>query len=123
MRTTAAGLALAFGPAILWPSASAAQLIDAGQQAMIQHQGDLLEQQTAPNNRQGRRSPPKRVSGAVRTAQTGCSIAADRERLRGEHQRRVRLEGRAAADAWLRQAASDLGRRTGERAKSGLAQC
>lgn len=37
--------------ACIWPAAAIAQMpwFDAGQQAMIIHQGDLLEQQTAPN--------------------------------------------------------------------------
>lgn len=48
-----AGMMLALTPT------TSAQLIDAGQQAMIMHQGNLLEQQTAPNNPHPNQRKPK----------------------------------------------------------------
>lgn len=107
------------GAAALGAASALAQapLIDAGQQAMIMHQGDLLEQQTAPNN--DSRTIEKR---SVRAATKGCDLTQDRERLRPEYERRVRAHGRQAANAWLRQEGEALGRRVGARAKAG-AQC
>ncbi|QDC40182.1 MULTISPECIES: hypothetical protein [Sphingomonadaceae] len=94
--------------------AHAQGLIDAGNQAMIMHQGNLLQQQTAPNNKSSnvrkRKASPHRVN---------CSIAQERERLRPEYQRRVRADGEGAANAWLRQEAAALGRHAGQRAKAG----
>lgn len=113
----AAGLATAF---VSVPAA--AQLIDAGQQAMIMHQGNLLEQQTAPNNEttnQRRRASPQRPT---RVASSGCTVEREREALRPEYERRVRADGQQAANAWLRAEAGALGRRAGEQAKRG-AQC
>jgi len=95
--------------------------IDAGQQAMIMHQGDLLEQQTAPNNgetTESRASPDQ----TTRIASSGCNMARDRERLRPEYERRARADGQQAANEWLRAEAAALGRRAGEQAKRG-ARC
>lgn len=119
MRFRYLALSLILGSAALSSTAGQTQdpLIDAGGQAMIMHQGDLLEQQTAPNNDSP--TPSKRVS---RATSTGCSLARDRERLRPEYERRVRAEGRQAANAWLQQEATALGRQAGARAKAGV-QC
>ncbi|WP_058100253.1 hypothetical protein [Paracoccus sp. MKU1] len=102
--------------AMIWASAAGAQTpwFDAGNQAMIMHQGDLLEQQTAPN---GGASAGKAGKKPVRTAD--CSISASRERLRPEYHRRVQAQGRKAADAWLQQQAAALGRHAAQMAKAG----
>lgn len=119
MRLAYLATSVALGSAVWWATAVQAQqpLIDAGQQAMIMHQGDLLEQQTAPNN--DSRAVPKRTAPA---ASAGCSVGQDRERLRPEYERRVRMDGQQAANAWLRREATALGRQAGARAKAG-AQC
>jgi hypothetical protein len=86
--------------------------IDAGQQHMLMHQGDLLEQQTAPNNEPSdTRDKPKPNAD---TPDPECSMAQQRERLRPEYERRVRAEGRQAANAWLRREAAALGRQAAQ---------
>ncbi len=116
MRFRHSAATMAFGLSVMWAVAGHAQapLIDAGQQAMIMHQGDLLEQQTAPNN--DSRAVPKR---SERAASKGCNLAQERERLRPEYERRVWAHGQQAANAWLWQEAAALGHRAGMRAKSG----
>ncbi|NIJ15444.1 general stress protein YciG [Sphingobium vermicomposti] len=94
--------------------AQAQALIDAGNQAMIMHQGNLLQQHTAPNNEHT--NVRKRKGGAASGA---CSIAQDRERLRPEYERRLGSDGRAAANAWLRREAASLGRQAALRSKAG----
>lgn len=118
MRSKRFALMPLFGAALLWPAGAIGQTpwIDAGQQAMIMHQGDLLEQQTAPNNGDtaDSRAPKQKPNTA-----SACSMAQDRERLRPEYERRVRADGRQAADSWLRQEAAALGRQAGVKAKAG----
>lgn len=99
---------------ILSAGAQAQGLIDAGNQAMIMHQGNLLQQQTAPNNENS--NVRKRKTSAP---DAGCSITQARERLRPEYQRRVRADGQQAANAWLRQEAAALGRQAGQHAQAG----
>ncbi len=117
MRFRLLATILIIGPTVLGVASAQEPLLDAGRQAMIMHQGDLLEQQTAPNNRD--RAVPKRVT---RAATMDCSMAQARERLRPEHERRVRLYGREAANAWLRREGEALGRQAGARARAGK-QC
>jgi len=119
MRSKLLAPMLLLGAALPWSGGALGQtpLIDAGQQAMIMHQGNLLEQQTAPNNGGGdSRVSPKRDPN---TASLACSMARDREKLRPEYERRVQADGRQAADAWLKQEAAALGRQAGARAKAG----
>jgi hypothetical protein len=106
----------ALGGAMAISGTVAAQepLIDAGNQAMIMHQGDLLEQQTAPNN-----AHTNDRSAHARAASPACSLAEEREKLRPEYERRVRADGLQAATAWLRQQAGELGRQAGLRMKAG----
>lgn len=120
MRFRPWALAVALGPALLWIADARSQTpwIDAGQQAMIMHQGDLLEQQTAPNNGAAANSRASPKQNTL-TASMGCSMARDREKLRPEYERRVQAQGRQAANAWLRQEAATLGRQAGARAKAG----
>lgn len=99
--------------------------IDAGQQAMIMHQGDLLEQQTtqgdddvedADGDTEALVASP---NPDAKTAGLACAMEREREKLRPEYERRLRADGRLAADAWLRQEAAVLGQQAGERAKAG----
>jgi hypothetical protein len=107
---------IATGAMLILPAGAQAQApwIDAGNQAMIMHNGNLLEQQTAPNNETS--NVRKRKSSVPNAS---CSIAQDRERLRPEYHRRVRADGQAAANAWLRREAAALGRAAGQRARAG----
>lgn len=119
MRLISIAPLVAAAAALAAPAAGQEPLIDAGGQAMLMHQGDLLEQQTAPNNdHTGRRRPPS--ADRRETAGSACSIDAERDRLRPEYERRARTLGRPAADAWLRRQAAELGRSAGERVKAGL---
>lgn len=84
------------------------------------HQGNLLEQQTAPNNpRSNRRKPLK---GKQLASVPSCAMTQSREALRPEYERRLRSDGKGAADAWLRQAAAASGRQAGLAHKGG-ARC
>ena len=42
----------------------------------------------------------------------------ERARLQPEYERRVRADGKASADRWLREVAADLGRKAGEAARA-----
>ena len=101
------------------PASAQMPWFDAGNQAMIQHQGDLLEQQTAPDNGGGTSAErPKAASGAAANLLAACQARA-KAQLRPEYDKRLKAQGQAAADAWLRQAASAAGRWAGERVKAG----
>ena len=56
----------------------------------------------------------RRSAASLAPAQAGSMDA-----LRAEYERRVRVDGRASADAWLRQVAAEMGRQAGraERAR------
>ncbi len=120
MRPKPFAFILLLGTALPWSAGAIGQTpwIDAGQQAMIMHQGDLLEQQTAPNNSD---TEDNRASSRQKpdTANLTCATSRDREKLRPEYERRLRTDGREAADTWLRQEAAALGRQAGARAKAG----
>ena len=45
-------------------------------------------------------------------------VKRERARLQPEYERRVRDDGKASADRWLREVAAELGRRAGEAAKA-----
>ena len=100
-----------------------AQWIDAGGIANQMHQHDLLRDQTL-------RDPPDDgpATEADRNAPVGRGAAFDesamkadiqrmierrRRELLPEYERRVRNDGRASADDWLRRVAHELGRRDG----------
>lgn len=101
--------------ALLSANAFAQQpLFDAGRQSMIMHKGDLIKQQTAPNNESV--NARNRKSGAVRD---DCSTAKGREALKPEHERRVRADGERAANAWFRKEAAILHREVRAREKAG----
>lgn len=114
MTTRFIGFA-ALSTLLLFPAAAQAQQpwIDAGQQAMIQHYNNLIEQQSTPGQEDAvedaRRARGAR--GAVDAAQDErCDREAVKEKLRPEYERRVRSEGEEAAVAWLREKASEAGR-------------
>ena len=115
-RYLLAGVAGLIGLAV--PASAQMPWFDAGNQAMIQHQGDLLEQQTAPNNGGTSAERPRAPSGNAATLLAACQARA-KAQLRPEYDRRLKAQGQAAADAWLRQAASSAGRWAGERVKAG----
>lgn len=100
------------GPSLCLPAAAAAQQpwIDAGQQAMIQHYNDLIEQQSAPDQEEAADEARKRNRGVDPQADERCDADAVKARLRPEYERRARAEGSAAADAWLRQQGEEAGR-------------
>lgn len=104
MRVTVA-IAAIFG------TAGAASAFDAGGFALQQHQHQLLRQQTAPNN-----DPEERPSrpGARKKQQMQAEIRAlqaqHKRELLPEYKRRVKAQGKQAADAWLRREAERRGR-------------
>lgn len=98
--------------ALAWPIVSYAQqpLIDAGQQAMIQHYNVLIEEQSAPDQEEAaNRARRARTSTEVSDAET-CDIDAMKARLRPEYERRAKTEGEEAAKAWLGEKGAEFGR-------------
>ena len=91
---------------------------DAGRQAQIMSNGQLLQQQTAPDQD---RSPGTRARANDRSSgdregapnPMHCISQSERDALRREYERRMRADGRASADVWLRQTASEMGQRAG----------
>ncbi len=73
-------------------------LLDAGQQAMIMHKGELIEKQTAPNSKKRTKSQ----------ADTKCTPSQQRAALQPEYERIDRTEGREAANSWRREARAAL---------------
>ena len=117
LATLAAALALAL---FSQPAAAQMPLIDAGNQAMLMHMGDLLEQQTAPDQAPGRNGaggnrPRPQIDPAAFAACQNKSRAA----LRPEYERRVAAQGQSAADIWLREAAQAAGRGAARRLAAG----
>lgn len=106
-------------PLLLFPAAAQAQqpLIDAGQQAMIQHYNDLIEQQSAPGQegaaQEARRARSSR-DALEATQDDRCDREAVRERLRPEYELRAGRDGAEAALAWLRVQAEEAGRYAAE---------
>lgn len=86
---------------------------DAGGFALQQHQHQLLQQQTAPNNvtgnTAGHPSTPRGVLQAIPAEQM--------QRLRAEYELRVRRDGQQAADGWLSQQAYRLGQEAARKMK------
>ena len=114
MRLRLLALALT-GPLIALPSLVQAQQpwIDAGQQAMIQHYNNLIEQQSAPGQEEAAEEARRaRGRGEAPHAATDerCDRDAVREKLRPEYERRARIEGADAAAVWLRSEAAKAGR-------------
>ena len=114
MRLRLLALALT-GPLIALPSLVQAQQpwIDAGQQAMIQHYNDLIEQQSAPGQEEAAEEARRARGGGERpdaATDERCDRDAIREKLRPEYERRARTEGADAATAWLRSEAAKAGR-------------
>lgn len=111
MRVRPPALALLLTASSCLASAAAAQQlwIDAGQQAMVQHYNDLIEQQSAPDQEgaveDARRRPPAEADADER-----CDPEAVRAKLRPEYDRRLQSEGAAAAESWLRRQAEEAGR-------------
>lgn len=104
-----------------------AQLIDAGSQANLMQQHELLRNQTTGDGPDwvepgDDRAVPARQVGqdGARTRETAMRaemrrmFEQRRRELLPQYERRVRLDGRANADAWLKQVATEMGRRDGE---------
>ncbi len=69
-----------------------AQVFDAGGQANLMHQQELLRNQTTGDD----------VSGETRRAKVaGDRVRWHRKNLQPEYERRVRANGKADADAWF----------------------
>lgn len=91
---------------------------NAGQQAQVMSNGRLLQQQTAPDQGSNRIGRPRSdtVAQEARNNQRrplDCVTSREREALRSEYERRTRVHGRANADSWLRQTASEMGQAAG----------
>ncbi|MFD2649352.1 hypothetical protein ACFSX5_16320 [Devosia albogilva] len=93
--------------AITWAAVSLpAVAFDAGGFALQQHQHQLLQQQTAPNN-----SEESDGAGAGVGAETYDSLRTRyMKQLQPEYEMRVRRDGPEAAQAWLKREAGRLGR-------------
>ena len=72
------GLVTSLGAAGIAPAS--AQLIDAGQQAMIMHQGNLLEQQTAPNRGKPAKGKSTKRGATVKSTRSHQRACAARYR-------------------------------------------
>ena len=84
--------------------------IDAGQQAMIQHYNDLIEQQSAPGQEEAAEKA-RGARGAENASKTDrCDTEAMKAKLRPEYERRARTDGAQAANAWLRGQDAEAGR-------------
>src|SRR5690554_5924655 len=100
MRRVCIVISLLSGAALLGAAGAHAQmpLLDAGQQAMIMHKGELIEKQTAPNNKKATKSQ----------AGANCTPMQQRAALQPEYERRDRTEGREATNSWRREARAAL---------------
>ncbi|HRO26022.1 MAG TPA: hypothetical protein PK743_06640 [Luteimonas sp.] len=115
--------AVSFACLLLLPAIGQAQWIDAGGMANQMHQHDLLRDQTL-------RDPPddddvdedgKSLAPSVRGDPDQAAMKAEMQRMielrrqefLPEYERRVRADGRQNADQWLRQVATEAGRRDG----------
>ena len=104
-----------------------AQLIDAGGQANLKQQHTLMRNQSTgdgPDWRKPKKGDPAGLSPAQQAAiksELQTMIERRRREFLPEYERRVASEGKPAADAWLRQVATEAGRRDGAaiRAKYG----
>lgn len=125
-RSAAAILIAATGFFCAIPDARA-QLIDAGGQANLMQQHELLRNQTTgdgpdwvePGDDRAVPAKPVRQDGArnreaAMRAEMRRMFERRRRELLPEYERRVRADGRASADAWLKQVATEMGRRDGE---------
>lgn len=112
MRVRPPALALLLTASWCLASAAAAQQpwIDAGQQAMIQHYNNLIEQQSTPDQEDAVEEVRRRPEPAEDVADERCDPEAVRARLRPEYERRLQSEGASAAESWLRQQAEEAGR-------------
>ncbi len=92
--------------AITWAAVSLpAVAFDAGGFALQQHQHQLLQQQTAPNN-----SEESDGAGAGRAETYDSLRTRFMNQLRPEYEMRVRRDGPEAALIWLKKEAGRLGR-------------
>ena len=89
-------------------------LIDAGGQANLMHQHQLMRQQSGSDGAAADAQKKTPREQAALPAEARRSLAQHRRELRPEYERRVRRDGRPAADAWLRATAERLGRREGQ---------
>jgi hypothetical protein len=91
--------------AITWATLSLpAFAFDAGGFALQQHQHQLLQQQTAPNNFE----EPDSVGAGAETYDSLRTRYMNQ--LRPEYELRVRRDGLEAANRWLKEEAGRLGR-------------
>ena len=91
MRVRPPALALLLTASWCLASAAAAQQpwIDAGQQAMIQHYNNLIEQQSAPDQEDAVEEVRRRPEPAEDVADERCDPETVRARLRPEYERRL----------------------------------
>lgn len=121
-------------------SPASAQLVDAGGQANLMQQHTLMRNQStgdgpdwvdreALRQKNGgkvlpgssaRRDAP--VDQAALERDMRHMIERRRAQLLPEYERRVRRDGRASADRWLREVAAEMGRRDGEQIKARYGQ-
>jgi len=109
------------------PALPAFAQFDAGQQANLMHQHELMRNQSTgdgPDWRKPKKGDPAGLSPAQQAAiksELQTMIERRRREFLPEYERRVASEGKPAADAWLRQVATEAGRRDGAaiRAKYG----
>jgi|GEM_PF-1307766 len=124
-RGRIAGLLVIACGAWLAPAAHA-QWIDAGGMANQMHQHDLLRDQTLrdpPDDDDGDAQETKSQARAANRPQAVDQVAMKAEMQRmierrkrellPEYERRVRADGRPSADRWLRDVATEMGRRDG----------
>ena len=116
-----------------------AQLIDAGGQAALMQQHAMMRNQStgdgpdwvdreALRRKNGGRVRPRSTDGTGGVDEVGLEqemrrmVDRRRAELLPEYERRVRNEGRPSADRWLRQVATEMGRRDGARIKARYGQ-
>ena len=80
-----------------------AQWIDAGGQANLMHQQELLRNQTTGEGNDARETAMQ--------AEITRAYERRKSELRPEYLRRVRLDGKPTADAWLRRTSAELAKR------------
>ncbi|MBB6181621.1 hypothetical protein [Pseudorhizobium flavum] len=94
--------------------ASPVKAFDAGGFAFQQHQHQLLQQQTAPNNN----ARPRQQHSSDSASQVQALKAQHMKRLRPEYERRVQRDGLRSANQWLSQEAYRLGQEAGQMVRS-----
>lgn len=114
------------GAALLAPPAFAQ--FDAGQQANLMHQHELMRNQSTGDGpdwlepKKGESAGLSPVQQAAIKSELQAMIERRRREFLPEYERRVAAEGKPAADAWLRQVATEAGRRDGAKIRAKYGQ-